>query len=135
MKKNEIPLFWVEETFEWYEGAMVFRVFIFYLFIFFCLETTVIENNWMRTTSVAVMVFFFRKYHSESTWSQLYSKFFLNSYEAPWQLHLKDTLQMKILRTWIIIGVEASPRHLTYYCMLLFLSNKPSFSINLVLIE
>ena len=25
------------------------------------------------------------------------------------------------------IGVELPPRHLTYYCMLLFLSNKPSF--------
>ena len=135
MKKNEIPLFWVEETFEWYEGAMVFRVFIFYLFIYFLFRNNgnreqLDENDFRRCYGI-----FFRKYHSESTWSQLYSKFFLNSYEAPWQLHLKDTLQMKILRTWIIIGVEASPRHLTYYCMLLFLSNKPSFSINLVLIE
>ena len=25
------------------------------------------------------------------------------------------------------IGVKLAPRHLTYYCMLLFLSNKPSF--------
>ena len=63
----------------------------------------------------------------ESTWSQLCSKFFLSNYEAPWQRHLKDTLQLKILRTWINIGAEHATRHLTYYCMLLFLSNKPSF--------
>ena len=47
-------LFWVEVTFEWYEGAMVLGVFIF----IFCLETTVRENNWMRTNSVAVIVIF-----------------------------------------------------------------------------
>ena len=44
----------------------------------------------MRTTSVAVMVIFFRKYHSESTWSQLYWKFFLKNYETLWQLDLKQ---------------------------------------------
>ena len=42
---------------------------------------------------------FFRKYHSESTWSQRCSKFSVNNYEAPWQRHLKDTLQLKILWT------------------------------------
>ena len=72
---------------------------------------------------------FFWRCHSESTWSQLCSKFFLNNYEAPWQRHLKDTFQLKILRTWINIGVEPAKRHLTYYCMLLFLSNKPNFKI------
>ena len=30
-------------------------------------------------------------------------KFFRNDYEALWQRHLKDTLQLKILWTWIII--------------------------------
>ena len=68
--------------------------------------------------------FFFWKCHSKSTSSHLFSKFFLNNYDAPWQWHLKDNLQLKILRTWINIGVEPAPRHLTYYCMLLFLSNK-----------
>ena len=34
---------------------MVFRVLIF----IFCLEATVRESNWMRTTSVLVMVIFF----------------------------------------------------------------------------
>ena len=72
---------------------------------------------------------FFRRCHSESTWSQLCSKFFLNNYKAPLQKHLKDTLQLKILWTWINIGVEPATRHWTYYCMLVFLSNKPSFKI------
>ena len=36
---------------------MVFRVFVF----IFCLETTVRESKWMRTTSVAVIVNFFPK--------------------------------------------------------------------------
>ena len=34
---------------------------------------------------------------------------------------------LKLLRTWINIRVDSAPVHLTYYCMLLFLSNKPSF--------
>ena len=72
---------------------------------------------------------FFRRCHSESTWSQLCSKFFFNNYGAPWQRHLKDTLQFKILRTWINVGVAPTTRHLTYYFMLLFLSNNPSFKI------
>ena len=36
-EKNGTPLFWLEVTFEWYEGAVVFCVSIF----IFCLETTV----------------------------------------------------------------------------------------------
>ena len=80
----------------------------------FCLETTVKENNWMGTTSVAVVVTFLRSCHSESTWSQPCSKFFLNNYEAPWQRHLKDTLQLKILRTWI-------------YALRFFRNNKSNF--------
>ena len=52
-----------------YESAMVFHVFIF----IFCLETTVRENEWMSTISVTVMVIFFGKCHSKSTWSKLCS--------------------------------------------------------------
>ena len=69
----------------------------------------------------------FRKCHSASTWSQLCSKFFLNNYKTPWQWHMKDTLQLKILPTWTNVGVEPVPRHLTCCSMLFFLSNKPSF--------
>ena len=41
------------------------------------------------------------------TWFQLYSNFFLNNYKAHWQQHLKDTLQLKILRTWINIHANS----------------------------
>ena len=56
-RENGTPLFWVAVTFEWYKGAVEFRVFIF----IFCLETMVLEINWTRTTSVVVMVIFFSK--------------------------------------------------------------------------
>ena len=46
------------------------------------------------------------KYHSETTLLQLCSKFFLNNYEALWQRHLKDTLQLKILGEWVNIGAN-----------------------------
>ena len=42
------------------------------------------------------------------TWHQLCSKFFLNINEAHWQWHLKDTLQLKIIRQWIRIRVNSS---------------------------
>ena len=41
------------------------------------------------------------------TWYQLCSTSFLDNYEAHWQRHLKDTLQMKILRTWINIHANS----------------------------
>ena len=41
------------------------------------------------------------------TWYQLCSTSFLDNYEAHWQRHLKDTLQMKILRTWININANS----------------------------
>ena len=52
----------VELTFEWYEDAMVFHVFIF---IFICLASPVKKDILMRTTSVTVMGIF-RKCHSGS---------------------------------------------------------------------
>ena len=85
-----------------------------------------VREQWERVPSL-LWSFFYGKCHSKSTWSQLCSKFFLNNYKAPWRWNLKDTLQLKILRTWINIGLEPASLHLAYYCMLLFLSNKPSF--------
>ena len=70
-----------------------------FIFIFLFRNNVIREQLDVKTTSVVVMVFLSQKYHSESTWSQLCSKFFFSNYEAPWQRHLKDTLQMKILRT------------------------------------
>ena len=52
-------------------------------------------GNWFRSAVLKV------------TWFQLCSKFFLNNYEAHWQRHLKDTLQLKILRTWINIHTNS----------------------------
>ena len=57
------------------------------------------KNNFCHCYSF--FFFFFWKCYSESTWLQLCSEFFLNNYEALWQQHLKDTLQLKILRTWM----------------------------------
>ena len=50
--------------------------------------------------------------------------------------NLKDTLQLKILRTWINMGVKLAPRYLTYYCMfILFVLESLDLKFNLVLIE
>ena len=57
------------------------------------------KNNFCHCHSF--FFFFFWKCYSEGTWLQLCSEFFLNNYEALWQQHLKDTLQLKILRTWM----------------------------------
>ena len=83
----------------------------------------------MKTTFF--VMFFPRKYHSESTWSQLRSKFYQQSrtnLTAAFERHLTTKYFMDI-------GVKLAPRYLTYYWMLLFLANKPSFKFNLMLIE
>ena len=84
----------------------------------------------------------------------------LNDYEAHWQRHSKDTLQLKVLQTWINISINSfwnkydetkvalqiisctkicasslkniAPRHFTYYSTLLFLWNKLSFEIQTI---
>ena len=88
-----------------------YSVFLFfYLFIYFCLEATIKRNTWMRTISVTVMVIISKVLFwklLDINYVQLYSNFFLNNYEAHWQPHFKDTLQMKILRTWINIHANS----------------------------
>ena len=71
-------------TFEWYEDDMVFRVFVVIIF-----RTNGKKDNWMRKTSVTVMVIFFEGDIMKVTWSQLCSKYLLSNYEAHWQLHLE----------------------------------------------
>ena len=92
-------------------------------FHFFCLETTLQDSNWMKTISVVVMFFFpkvsFRKYLITAMFKVLYQQLRGNLTTA-FERHLTTEYFMNI-------GVELAPRHLTYYCMLLFLSNKPSF--------
>ena len=45
----------VELTFEWYERAMVFRIYGI-LYFYFLFRSTVKKNTWMRAISVTVMV-------------------------------------------------------------------------------
>ena len=90
---------------------MIFRVLIlFNFFFFFCLEAMIKRNTWIRTISVTVMVIiskvlFWKLLDINNV--QLYSNIFLNNYKAHWQRHFKDTLQMKILRTWINIHANS----------------------------
>ena len=120
-------LVWVEVTFEWYEYAIVFYVFIF-IFMF--------RNNEIREqlgqNSFRRCYGFFQKYHSESTWPQRCSKFSVNNYEAPWELHLKDTLQLKIL--WTLVSSQDQDIELIIVC---FSVSQISvvFKFNLMLIE
>ena len=62
-------------------------------FLVFCLKTAVRESKWMRTTSVTVMVNFFFESVIPKVLDHSY-------YNPPWQQHLKDTLQLRILWTW-----------------------------------
>ena len=77
----------------------------------------------MKTTSVAVVLFFskvsFRMYLITAIFKVLYHQ-------------LRGTLTTAFERRLTIedftdIGVKPTSRHLTYYSMLLFLSNKPDF--------
>ena len=76
----------------------------------------------MKTTSVIVMFFpkvSFRKYLITAMFNILYQQLRGNLTTA-FERHFTAEYFMDI-------GVELAPKHLTYYCMLLFLSNKPSF--------
>ena len=102
---------------------MVFLVFI----SIFCLETKVRENNWMGTSFDAALVNFFRRCYTASTSSQPCWKFSLNNYE-----HLGKGI-WKAPYNWRYYGrgssVQPATRHLNFYFMLLFLSNKLNFKI------
>ena len=115
-------------TFEWYEHAMVFCVFIF-IFMF---RNNVIREQLGQNNLRHSYVFFSGKYHSESTWSQRCSKFSINNYEAPWQRHLKDTLQLKIL--WTSVSSLHQDIELIIVCFS-FSQTSLVFKFNLMLIE
>ena len=55
-RENGTSLFWVEVTFEWYEGAIVFLVFIFIFFF----RSNGIRDQLDENNFVAVMVIFFK---------------------------------------------------------------------------
>ena len=76
----------------------------------------------MKTTSVVVMFFpkvSFRKYLITAMFKVLYQQLRVNL-TAAFERHLTTEYFMDI-------GVKLASNHLTYYCVHLFLSNKPSF--------
>ena len=79
------------------------RVYCYY----FCLEPTVRQENWMRTTSVMVMVLFLKV----AFW-KLLDHSYLQSPFSEITRHidssiLKDTLKFYILRTWISMRAKS----------------------------
>ena len=77
-----------------------YSMFSFFIFIFL-FRSNGKKEHLVRTISVRVMIII-----SEVPFWSTFSKFFLNNYEGHWQQHLKDTLQLKILRTWINIHIN-----------------------------
>ena len=74
-------------------------VHFIYLFIYFCLESTLGKDTWMTASSATVIVLFlkvpFWKLLDQSSFSRI-----------SWHIQnsiLKEILQLKILRTWIKI--------------------------------
>ena len=107
---------------------MVFCVFI----LIFVFRSNIIReqlglNNFRRCYGV-----FSRKYHSERTWSQRFSKFSIKNYEASWQRHLKDTLQLNIL--WTSVSSLHQDIELFILCFS-FSQTSLVFKFNLMLIE
>ena len=77
------------------------------------------ENEFRRWYSFFSLKVSFRKYLITAMLRVLYQQSQVNLTTA-FERHLTTEYFMDI-------GVKLAPRHLTYYCMLLFLSNKPSF--------
>ena len=88
--------------------ANFWMVLVFCAFIFiFCLEPNgkkedMDENNFRHCYGK-----FFEIAILKVTWSQLNSKFFPTTYAAQWQWHLINTLQLKVLWTWINIRAKS----------------------------
>ena len=89
-------------TFDWYEGTMVFCVFIF----IFLIRTSSEKEHLDKNNFCHVYGNYFEIAILKVAWYQLSSKFFINNNKGHQQQHLKDTLQLKNLRTWIDIGAN-----------------------------
>ena len=146
-------MFWVDLIFEWYEDAMVFRVFIF----IFCFEPSLGKDISMRATSTTVMVIFLKVPFQTLFDHNFIQSSFSTVARCIDRNILKATLQLKILRKWTKIRADCfikiwvniierkstkvpwklplakntTPHvkeNCTTYCyMLLFLSSKPNF--------
>ena len=133
---------------------MVFRVFIFY---FFCLEAMVKKNTSMRTISITVMMIFqkcwsesylisamfkvlpqqlrgtlttaFERYFTVEdlrTWINIHTNSFLNKYhEMKMGEGAVEIISCTNIRACSLKNIASG--HFTSYCILLCLSNKPSF--------
>ena len=96
--------FWVELTFGWYEGIVVFFISIFvFLFRTDGQKERLDESNFRHCYGK-----FFESDVLKVSCSQLCSKFFLNNNKAHWQRDLRDILQLKIMRKWISISANRS---------------------------
>ena len=117
-RKMKLPCF----ELRWLLNGMNMPWHSVFSFLFFLFRNNVIreqldENDFRR------YVFFpkvsFRKYLITAMFKVLYQQSRVNLTTA-FERHLTTEYFMDI-------GVKLAPRHLTYYCTLLFLSNKPSF--------
>ena len=117
--RRKMGLSCFEMTFEWYAYAMVFCVFIF-IFMF---RSNVIRSIRSKQLPSLSWFFFskvsFRKYLITTMFKVLYQQFW-STLTAAFERHLTT-------EDFMDIRVKPAPTHLTYYCMLLFISNKPSF--------
>ena len=86
-RKMRLPCF----ELRWLLNGMNMSWHFVFSFLFFLFRKNVIREQ-LDEDDFRRCVFFSRKYYSESTWSQLCSKVFINNYDATWQQHLKDTL-------------------------------------------
>ena len=95
---------------------------------FSCLETTLIREQLDEND--------FRRYifsPKVSFWELWYTVMITAMFKVLYQqsrVNLTTAFERHLTTEYFMdIGVKLAPRHLTYYCMLLFLSNKPSFWI------
>ena len=107
---------------------MVFCVFIFiFMFRKNVIGKQLGQNNFCRCYGFFFSKVSFRNYFITTMFKVLYQQL-QNTLTTTFERHLTT-------EDFMNIGVKPAPRHLTYYCMLFFLSNKPSFKFNLMLIE
>ena len=80
-------MFYVDQTFEWYDDAMVCQVYNF----IFCLELMLGNDTWMRTTSTTVIVIFIGILDSFCHSSFCHSTFWLLIFYRVWILSSGST--------------------------------------------
>ena len=124
---------WDTPVLSWGDFWMVWMVWIYrgilcFHSYFSCLETTLIreqldENDFRR-------YIFSPKVSFRKLW---YTVMITAMFKVLYQqslVYLTTAFERHLTTEYFMdIGVKLAPRHWTYYCMLLFLSNKPSFWI------